>query len=173
MRILSRLLLAVCSVVLVAGSAAAVPMGNFYCSSGDRSALCGWGEQNLAADLREYRSGSAILTITMGSSPYSLDLEDVLLECSGGDLPQVRRLFSFGSAHSYHVSYRGSFDNLLDHLYVGVELGYRYHRQTFWGHHGDHDHHDGCRHGSPVPEPSAALLFAIGTATVGLAVRRR
>jgi hypothetical protein len=161
MKILPSILLALGVGALFAGSAAAVPMGSFSCASGDSSSLCGWGEQGLSADLRDYRRGSAILTITMSGGPSSVDLEDVFLDCQGGDVPQLRRLWSFGSFHSYQVSYSGSFDRLLDRVHVGVELGYRHHRRTFWGH-----------HGSPVPEPSAAVLFAIGAATLGFSLRR-
>jgi hypothetical protein len=166
MKILSSILFALGLGVLFAGPAAAVSMGSFSCSRGDDSSLCGWGEHGLSGDLRETRRGSAILTITMSGGPSSVHVEDVFVESDGGDVPQLRRLFSFGSFHSYQVSYEGSFDRLLDRLHVGVELRHQHHHGTFWRRHHERD----C---NPVPEPGAAALFAIGAATFGFARRRR
>lgn len=145
--------------LLWAGSAHAVSMGDFSCTSGSDSRLCDMGEGGLSADLSRTRRGSVILTVSM-DGPRGLDLDEVFLHSVSGGEPRLRQLRGTSTVRRYRV-YGGELEDLLDRVEVGVSLSYRRSGATL------------RTGGSPVPEPGAAMLFVLGATTIGFALRRR
>lgn len=145
------------ALLLSAASARAVTLSDFSCTGDSDSHMCAWGEDNLSAELTHRRAGLARLQFDMADD--GMQIADVFLagvaDVDGLRITSIRETLREGL---YNVRYEGDFGDLVEHVRVGVDMQYdQRHRAHFVS--------------SAIPEPSAAMVFALGALILGARLR--